>query len=148
MDSKSVIFSCPRRWIRWLPPGVCAAEAAEIAKRRWELLILTEDGCTWWESHCAACQILLAPGTCPPLALSNLKAECVITYGLSSRDSLTLSSLSHPVLCVQRTLPCPAGGRLEPQELPLGPLPESPELLLPLLGARLLQMPLHEALTF
>ena len=69
-------------------------------------------------------------------------ADTVITYGLSSRDSLTLSSLEEPVLCIQRTLPRPDGAAIEPQEIPLPPLLEPAEQLLPLLGLWLLQMPL------
>ena len=69
-------------------------------------------------------------------------AETVVTYGLSHRDSLTLSSLTEPVLCIQRRLRRPDGSVIEPQELPLPPLPEPADRLLPLLGAWLLQMPL------
>ena len=68
----------------------------------------------------------------------------MITCGLSPRDSLTLSSLTEPVLCVQRSLPRPDGAVIEPQEVPLPPLPGPPEELLPLLGLRLLLMPLTE----
>lgn len=71
-----------------------------------------------------------------------IQAETVVTYGLSHRDSLTLSSLSEPVLCVQRALPRLEGGSVEPQEIPLPPLPGEAEILLPLLGMRLLRMPL------
>ena len=68
----------------------------------------------------------------------------MITCGLSPRDSLTLSSLTEPVLCVQRSLPRPDGAVIEPQEFPLPSLPGPPEELLPLLGLRLLLMPLAE----
>ena len=67
-----------------------------------------------------------------------------MTYGLSHRDSLTLSSLAEPVLCVQRLLPRPDGGLIEPQEFPLPALPGPAAELLPLLGARLLQLPQTE----
>ena len=70
--------------------------------------------------------------------------ECLITYGLSSRDSLTLSSLEKPVLCIQRTLPRPDGSIMEAQEIPLGILPAPAEEILPLLGLRVLRMPLTE----
>ena len=66
----------------------------------------------------------------------------MVTYGLSPRDSLTLSSLREPVLCVQRSLPLPDGAVIEPQEIPLRDLPLPAEQILPLLGLRLLQMPL------
>lgn len=66
------------------------------------------------------CGMLLVPGTGMP---RGIQAETVVTYGLSHRDSLTLSSLSEPVLCVQRALPRLEGGNVEPQEIPLPPLP-------------------------
>ena len=64
-----------------------------------------------------------------------------MTYGLSHRDSLTLSSLAEPVLCVLRRLPRPDGCVVEPQEFPLPELPGPAAELLPLLGTRLLQLP-------
>ena len=66
--------------------------------------------------------------------LDRITAETVVTYGLSHRDSLTLSSLAEPVLCVQRRLPRPDGGVVEPQEFPLPDLPAPAAELLPLLG--------------
>lgn len=147
-ETIGVLFNCPRRWNPWLPPGIQVGHIKSIAERYWNLLALTETGCTCLENHTAMCRILLVPGNCPAKTLAHLDAEYVITYGLSSRDSLTFSSLSAPVICVQRTLVCPDGKTIEPQELPLGTLPESPEILLPLLGVRLLQMPLSEAFIF
>ena len=82
------------------------------------------------------------PGNCPAALPDRLGAEAVITYGLSSRDSLTISSLTEPVICIHRALPRPDGTVVEPQELPLPPLPAPAEQLLPLLGLQLLQIPL------
>ena len=50
--------------------------------------------------------------------------------------------LLEPVLCIQRQLPRPDGGQVEPQEFLLPVLPGPAEVLLPLLGVRLLQIPL------
>mgnify|MGYP001752222097 FL=1 len=86
------------------------------------------------------CRVLLAPGD-RALSLEHVSAETVVTYGLSHRDSLTLSSLAEPVLCVQRQLPRPDGTVIEPQEFPLPALPGPAAELLPLLGARLLRLP-------
>ncbi len=88
----------------------------------------------------ALCRVLLVPGIVPR-RWSASRRETVVTYGLSSRDSLTLSSLAEPVLCVQRQLPRPGGGVVEPQEFPLPELPAPAAELLPLLGLRLLQLP-------
>ena len=131
----SAIYGCPEVWTHLLPPGTCR-DPREI--RLWPLLAWTG---LVRKPEGLRCRILLAPGDG---SLEGIRAETVVTCGLSPRDSLTLSSLWRPVLCVQRSLPRPDGGTIEPQEFPLPPLPAPPELLLPLLGLRLLQMPLTE----
>ena len=139
---ESAIFACPAAWKPLLPIDVkIVSGAAALAERSWDLVALTPDGLRMAEA--IRCRLLLAPGECG--VLSQIQAERVVTYGLSPRDSLTLSSLQEPVLCVQRTLPRLDGGVIEPQELPLSYLPFPAEELLPLLGLRLLQMPLETA---
>lgn len=138
---EGAIFDCPALWLRHLPPGVLGAESpAGLAGRTWDLLALTRRGRAALGRAEVSCRTLLIPGDSPP----PLRAETVITCGLSPRDSLTLSSLTEPVLCVQRHLPRPDGAVIEPQEFPLPSLPGPPEELLPLLGLRLLLMPLAE----
>ena len=138
---EGVIFCCPPAWRKRLPPGVLGAERAEaLAEQYWPLLVLTRRGCGELGDTAALCRVLLVPGDCTA-PLERITAETVVTYGLSSRDSLTLSSLAEPVLCVQRQLPRPGGGVVEPQEFPLPELPAPAAELLPLLGLRLLQLP-------
>ena len=140
---KNALFRCPSDWKGLLPPEVLGAvRPEELSGQVWELLALTEPGCRSLGRTPLLCRILLVPGNCPAALPDRLGAEAVITYGLSSRDSLTLSSLTEPVLCIQRALPRPDGTVVEPQELPLPPLPAPAEQLLPLLGLQLLQMPL------
>ena len=137
------LFECPTAWRPWLPPGVRGLERKEeLAERTWDLLALTPAGLLHTEKGLVRCRILLLPGGCPLELAAQVRAEWVITYGLSSRDSLTLSSLEDQVLCVQRTLPRPDGGVVEPQEFPLSDLPAPAEELLPLLGMRVLRMQL------
>lgn len=139
----AAIYDCPGAWEPFLPPGTRRVrQAGELAEHVWPLLALTEEGCRRLEGTGPLCRVLLTPGDCPPALLAG--AETVVSYGLSPRDSLTLSSLAEPVLCVQRALPGPDGTVVEPQELPLPPLPAPAEALLPLLGLWLLQMPLTE----
>ena len=139
------LFDCPTAWRPWLPPCVRGLEREEeLAQAVWDLLALTPSGLLQLEKGLLRCRILLLPGGSPPELVSLANAECLITYGLSSRDSLTLSSLEAPVLCVQRTLPRLDGSVVKPQELPLGSLPAPAEELLPLLGLYLLQMPLTD----
>ena len=87
-----------------------------------------------------SCACLLVEGTCPAELLSSVKTAYVVTYGMSPRDSLTLSSLREPVLCVQRALTALDGTVIEPQDIPLSlhwsRLP--PETLLLAAGAWLL----------
>lgn len=139
----AAIYNCPTEWERFLPPGTRAIRrAGELAEHIWPLLALTAEGCrALAEDGEIICRLLLAPGELPALP-AQIRAETVVSYGLSPRDSLTLSSLAEPVLCVQRTLPRPDGSVVDPQEFPLPPLPSPAEALLPLLGLRLLQMPL------
>jgi hypothetical protein len=114
-----------------------------LAEETWDLLALTPTGCRQLETA-VRCRRALVAGDCPGSKLALVRAETVIPYGLSPRDSLTLSSLREPVLCVQRTLTRPDGTVVEPQEFPLPPLPAPAEELLPLLGLWLLQMPLTD----
>lgn len=138
---EGIIWHCPAPWRPLLPPGVLAAEdARDLTLRRWAVLALTGRGTELPDR--AECGILLVSGERAEAALSRIRAETVVTYGLSHRDSLTLSSLTEPVVCVQRALPRPDGGTVEPQEFPLpAHLPAPAVELLPLLGLRLLQMP-------
>ena len=139
------LFECPTAWKPWLPSGVQGLERKEeLSERNWNLLALTPAGLLHTEKGLVHCRILLLPGGCPLELAAQVHAEQVITYGLSNRDSLTLSSLENPVLCVQRTLPRPDGGVVESQEFPLQNLPAPAEELLPLLGLYLLQMPLTD----
>ena len=99
---EGVIFCCPPAWRKLLPPGVLGAERAEaLAGQYWPLLVLTRRGCGELGDTAALCRVLLVPGDCTA-PLERITAETEVTYGLSSRDSLTLSSLAEPVLCVQR----------------------------------------------
>ena len=137
------LFECPMAWRAWLPPGARGLERKEeLALEAWDLMALTPSGLLQLEKGILHCRILLLPGGTPLELAALADAEYLITYGLSSRDSLTLSSLEAPMLCVQRTLPRPDNSIVEPQELPLDSLPAPAEELLPLLGLYLLQMPL------
>lgn len=141
----AAIYDCPMEWASFLPPGTRRIRrAGELAEHIWPLLALTAEGCRALaeaEGGEITCRLLLAPGDLPALP-ARVRAETVVSYGLSPRDSLTLSSLAEPVLCVQRALPRPDGTAVDPQEFPLPPLPGPAEALLPLLGLWLLQMPL------
>lgn len=127
----AAVYSCPALWLPWLPDGVlCPRSPAELEGDFWDLLVLTPDACR--SALRAQCRLLLVPGDAPDV-LRSVHAASVVSYGLSLRDTLTLSSLTQPVLCLQRAVP-----PLEPLEIPLPPLPEPPEALLPLLGLLLL----------
>jgi len=137
------IFGCPVKWRASLPPQTRRVRFVPgLFHREWEVLALTHSGCRrLWGSE-IRCRLLLVPGDAAEEALRHVRAETVITCGLSQRDSLTLSSLETPMLCVQRQLPRPEGGTVEPQEIPLPTPLHEPEELLPIFGLKLLLMPL------
>lgn len=94
-------FLCPDAWEFLLPAEIChLRNAMAVCRKRWDLLTLTPMGCALLpEPAAVTAGILLLPGDCPR---SDFRAGTVVTYGLSPRDSITLSSLREPVLCVQR----------------------------------------------
>ena len=143
---EGAIFHCPDHWRGMVPPETRILQTAgEVTKKEWPILALTADGCRSVLEKQLRCGTLLVPGEFSMILLPRIQAKTIITCGLSPRDSLTLSSLKEiPVLCVQRILPRPDGGLVEPQEILLPSLPGDAEALLPLLGIRLLQMPLTE----
>ena len=137
------IFACPPTWEPWVSPWTRILRGeAELSEQTWGILLLPPGTVRGRQEVPISCACLLVEGTCPAELLSSAKTAHVVTYGMSPRDSLTLSSLREPVLCVQRSLIRPDGTVIEPQELPLGELPLPPEQMLPLLGLQLLQMPL------
>lgn len=127
-------FACPSGWEFILPEGILHLQDPwSVSGREWDFLALTPVGCRMLRNLRIRSEVLLIPGD----ALhTDFQAETVITYGLSPRDSLTFSSLTEPVLCVQRKLPLFHGGSLEPQEFPMPGIHEAVELL-PYLGARI-----------
>lgn len=127
-----------------LPAGVERPETVrKLTEKRWEVLALSAEGCQCLankpEAVCA-CGTVLLPGDWSRLTARQIRAERAVSCGLSSRDSLTFSSLGDggAVVCVQRALVRPDGGQVEPQELPLGPLECPTEDLLAVIGLGLL----------
>lgn len=110
-------FRLPRDgWEFLLPEGVAhLRDMGAVCVHRWRLLGLTPTGCRILAGERVEAELLLAPGDC---SLAGFSAGTVVTYGLSPRDSITLSSLTEPVLCVQRALPLACGGVLEPRNFP------------------------------
>ena len=128
-------FHCPNVWEYLLPAGIAHLHTpGAVCRRQWDFLALTPMGCRMLAGQAVTAAVLLLPGDC---GANGFRAETVVTYGLSPRDSITFSSLREPVLCVQRALPLLRGGVLEPQEFPLPGLAGA-EGLLPCVSARLL----------
>lgn len=122
----------------WVFP---ARTVAELTGRRWTLLALTKEGCRLLREagEPCRCATLLLPEDQGDVLRGLVEAERVVSVGLDCRASLTFSSLRNgAVLCVQRTLIRPDGGAVEPRELPLPPLDESPETTLLICGLKLL----------
>lgn len=142
--TKAAFFPDSQLLTALLPEGVTAfSRPEELGETDWDLLALTRSGCKQLSAVpdlLLRCGTLLLPGDCGALTQRQIHAERVVGFGLSPRDSLTFSSLGEDgaVLCIQRALLRPDGGRVEPQELPLGTPPCAPEELLAVMGIRLL----------
>jgi len=127
-----------------LPAGAAfLRRPEELTQRRWEVLALSGNGCRALSDApevVCACGTVLLPGEWGTLAQRQIRAERVVSCGLSARDSLTFSSLGETgaVACVQRAMLRPDGEWVEPQEFPLSPLRGAPEDILPTLGLGLL----------
>ena len=124
---ESAVFSCPASWRGYLPHGVRGLDhPRDLAGRNWEALALTRRGRDSLGAVLPSCRILLAPGD----SLPEIPAETVITYGLSPRDSLTLSSREGDTLwaALQRELVTVDGRVVERQEFPLRLEPGAGEL--------------------
>lgn len=128
------------REVVWIDPK----RPEPLTCRRWDLLTLTAGGCAGMEllPLVCACGTLLVPGDCGEDVLQRIRAERVVSFGISGRDSLTFSSMGEEqrVLCIQRELLLPDGGVVDRQEIPLPEkyliLPD--EAILALMGTRLL----------
>lgn len=85
------------------------------------------------------CRVLLLPGTLAPWA-GAVQARWAVTYGLSPRDTLTLSSLARRGACLtlQREIVTLSGRCLDPQDLPLPSTCLPPLSLLAWAGVHLL----------
>lgn len=83
-----------------LPPGLWERCRPACAGGMYDLLVVAPD---WPVSRPAppglTCRVLLLPGRLGPLA-GDLEAGWVVSYGLTPRDSLTLSSLGQDGLCL------------------------------------------------
>lgn len=127
-----------------LPAGVEKPETVRaLTEKRWEVLALSAAGCRLLadapEAVCA-CGTVLLPSNWSCLTARQVRAERVVSCGLSPRDSLTFSSMGDrdAVVCVQRVLNRPDGGQVEPQELPVDCLNGQTEDLLAVIGLGLL----------
>ena len=67
------------------------------------------------------CRALLVPGNIPGQTIAGIQSKWVVSYGLSGKDSITVSSLEKDtaVLALQRELMTLGGEVIERQELPV-----------------------------
>ena len=130
---------------------------SEVSKKKTDILVLTEDAMkptgddSRRDSHGQleariSCSILLLPGdadACGAAACDAdadiFDAECIVTYGMSPKNTITLSSISEDtcVLALQRDLVTIKGDILERQEIKIGG-GMRPECLLAVTGALLI----------
>jgi|GEM_PF-2184222 len=112
---ESVCF-CRSRLAKALPEGVTAS-ANERPGGPWELCALSPEGAEQMAHREFRCRTLLVP---EGAYRQRWQAEQVVSYGLSGRSSLILSSMDgQGILCIQRALTDRRGRTVEEQELPL-----------------------------
>lgn len=70
----------------------------------------------------ASCKVLLVPGKYAPKAVAAITSGCIVSFGMSARDTITLSSVDdrRPVIALQRELLTLRGEMLDRQEIPIG----------------------------
>lgn len=122
------------------PALIAGDHPACWADRPLDLLILSPCATGWAGAGVIQTGTVLIPGGLGPLARS-FHTRCAVSYGTSPKDSLTLSSLEGPQICiaVQRELVTVDGAVVEQQELVM-PFPQglSPQPWLAAVGALLL----------
>lgn len=97
--------------------------------------------CGKWDcGSISQCKILLVPGEYAVKAAEVINSGCFVSYGLSDRDSITLSSIEHgrAVLAIQRELVTLDQTVLDRQEVPVKFKRMSPETLMALAGSLLI----------
>jgi len=115
-------FFCRKNvpWEEKLPGALRRPERLDaLTKAVWGLCVLNREGVLRLQkaSSCLRCRTLLLPENCP---VQGVETEQVVSYGLSGRNSLTLSSMGeHLLLSVQRELTRLDGSVIERQELQL-----------------------------
>lgn len=100
----------PVRLLRGTHPADFTSEALD-------LLCITPDAVGWAGAGAIDCRMLLVPGALGPLARI-LRPACAVSYGVSPKDTLTLSSLEGDQICLalQRELVTLEGVLVEEQE--------------------------------
>jgi hypothetical protein len=99
---------------------VKAASCAELSGSRPGILVLSENasGICLGDSERISCGILLLPGDFV-VCDNRFEAGCIVTYGMSPKNTITLSSISETscVLAIQREFLTAGGDFLERQEI-------------------------------
>lgn len=109
----------PRRTRETHRFALLPAAISLMAVEQFDLLAISPAAASEVAAPLPPCRLLLLPGTETAL-LRHCSASCVMSYGASPKDSLTISSLDPPLvsLAFLRELPTLTGGIVERQELP------------------------------
>lgn len=126
---------------KFLPAGTAVSNhPAAFSQDPLDLLLIAPTALGWAGTNRVDCKTVLLPGSFLPLT-RGLKAESAVSYGVASKNTVTLSSLEpHQIgIALQRQIKTITGSVLEEQEFLLPLLPNTdPTWFLGLTGARLL----------
>lgn len=108
----------PQFWRKTMDIIIAQTSSELVRRAPLELLAVFPEPTVVTGAAWPSCRLLLLPGTEPAL-IGRCEATCVMSYGVSSKDSLTVSSLEadQVSIAVQRELVTITGGTVERQEL-------------------------------
>ena len=112
---------------------------ALLAGTALDLLVVSPGATGWAGASTLSCRTALLPGVLPVLTHA-LPAALAVSYGLSGRNTLTLSSMEdgRASVAIQREFTALDGSAIERQELVLPYDGSAPDLFLALTGTALL----------
>jgi len=125
-DGKITAMLCDRLLAWGGSPSVVLRQASQLSDLggAYDLLVVfasASDCATSPPSSDLSCHVLLLPGEAQEAIWKQIPSGCVVSFGLSPKDSITVSSIepSSAVLALQRELVTLGGRVIEQQEIPL-----------------------------
>jgi len=100
---------------------ITRSENPKIFRGRYDLIVITAEMAQNFSAWDLECSILFAPGQYASRVAGGVNTGCVVSYGMSGKDTVTISSINEDmaVLALQRELMTLDEKVLERQEIPV-----------------------------